>query len=97
MNISSGISAIHTSALNTTAGKAKVYLWPVYNAGKIVKTAPVSRQVHPEYIYKKPEPEEFNRLLSQAQHSNEIEYTASGKTAYKTAPILPGSLFEARV
>lgn len=97
MNISSGISVIQTPSLSPVAGKAKVYLWPLYNSGKIVKTAPITGRHQPEYIYKKPSPEEYDQLLSQARYSNEMEYNASGRTTYKTAPIRPGSLFEAMV
>jgi len=97
MNISNGMSVIQTNGSDSTSRSARIYLWPAYNPGKITKTAPVSREKQPEFIYRKSDPAEFNRIMSLMQHDSAIGYTETGKTSLVKTVIEPGSLFDAIV
>ncbi|HEY1407009.1 MAG TPA: hypothetical protein VF857_10405 [Spirochaetota bacterium] len=75
----------------------KVYLWPVYNAGKVDPVYRVTRELEGQVTYTKPTPEERDRLLSMNASTNPNEgYTASG-VRKKANPFTPGTFFDAYV
>lgn len=100
MRISSGLAEITMTPVGSTAGAyktEKVYLWPVYNAGKVDPVYRVTREIDGQITYTKPTPEERDRLLSMADGFDPTQgYTASG-VRKKANPFTPGTFFDAYV
>jgi len=95
MRISQGISEISMS--NTANIRAnKMYLWPVYDAGKVDPIFRVSRELDGKIFYSKPAPGERDRLLQSAHTVYDNSYSPQG-TRKKVSAFLPGTFFEAYV
>jgi hypothetical protein len=96
MNIGNGISEITTPGTAAIYGSQKVYLWPVYNAGKIDPVFRVAREIDGHIYYKKTKPEDRPSILADAGKSSVETYGANG--ARNRALMTPsGALFDAYV
>lgn len=96
MNISSGISEIiYESQLPDKIQVKKAYVWPGYNAGKVVKIPVVHEKTNPEHYYIKRaayNPEQGQLSTDSIYHS---EYNSKGNLLNKPTSYAPGSFFEA--
>jgi hypothetical protein len=96
MNIGSGLSEITSQGSAALYGTQKVYLWPVYNAGKVDPVFRVAREIDGHIYYNKTKPEDRPNILAEAGKSSIDLYGSNGaKTRSLMAPT--GSLFDAYV
>jgi hypothetical protein len=97
MNISSGLSSI---GFNQISGPREIgnrlYLWPVYDAGRVQQLREISPRQHPiDYI--KPLESEAKRLFEDVNTAPAGFYNAQGIPSGKLySSYLPGSFFDAR-
>lgn len=94
MMVSGGISEINLTS--GTYGPQKVYLWPVYNAGKVDPIFRITRELDGKAHYSKPTPEEKERLLSDMKKKGFDTYSV-GSNRVKNSPYSPGTFFDACV
>ncbi len=96
MRISDGVSAIVFSPVpNAKSVYEKVYLWPVYNAGRINKVDTVHGRIRSGDRYSIPF--ERNHLLNHStQNTADREYTSRGRVEIRsTSTSIRGHLFDA--
>jgi hypothetical protein len=96
MNIGNGISEITSPGTAAIYGSQKVYLWPVYNAGKVDPVFRVAREIDGHVFYNTTKPEDRPKILADAGKSSIEGYGFNGaKTRALMTP--SGSLFDAYV
>jgi hypothetical protein len=98
MQISTGLSEINIPKLNNNrVQNEKIYLWPLYDPGKIQNIREVHRHPDLDILYSKPSGEERDSMIRHYLKKPDHEYTASGSITQKYPHLPPGSLFNALV
>lgn len=97
MRISSGISEIYFHApMDRTRESEQVFIWPLYNAGRVERIHGITRQMESNAIYAKPSKDDREKIMTMASERSEITYTARG--GHRSHQLFgPGSLFDAVV
>ena len=96
MNISSGISEIiYEGQLPGKIQVKKAYVWPGYNAGKVVKIPVVHEKNNSDHYYIKRASYEPEQGKLSADSLNQIEYNSKGNLLNPQRSYAPGSFFEA--
>ena len=96
MRISSGFSEISFPKIQEKNAKpAKIYSWPLYNAGKVNSIKSITRRTDDSIIYTKPSARDAQKIIDMVQNSNNPKYTQSGSIDSGRAIIQRGSLFDA--
>ncbi len=97
MMISNGISEIrlHQSGVHRTESE-RIFVWPLYNAGKVEKIHGVTRHTESNAMYAKPSGDDREKILSMSAHRSEVTYTPRGDQKSHLM-LQPGSLFDAVV
>ncbi len=95
MRISSGIAEISQhSYRNNRVENSKMYVWPVYNAGRVEQIRGITRKTDSNVVYSKPTVEDAEKIHKLVTENTMSEYTASGSQDMKVS-IEPGTLFDA--
>jgi hypothetical protein len=94
MNISNGISEINFPG--AAYGTQKVWLWPVYNAGKIDPVFRVSRETDGQKVNNNVPPHDRERVIDETQKRAGQIYSSQG-SHIKSLCSPSGSLFDAYV
>lgn len=97
MRISSGISEIYFhSPMESTRQSERVFIWPLYNAGRVEKLHGITRQTESNAIYAKPSKDDRDKILTMSSERSDVTYTdRGGQRSHKIFG--PGSLFDAVV
>jgi len=96
MRISSGISEIYFHNPANDIKSERVFVWPVYNAGRIENIHGITRQTQSNVIYAKPSNEDKEKILTHYSARPEETYTQKGNRQ-PLQTFQPGTLFDALV
>jgi hypothetical protein len=97
MRISSGISEIHFhTPMDSARPSERVFIWPLYNAGRVERLHGITRQTESNAIYAKPSSDDREKILMTLSSRSEVTYTDRG--SQRSHQLFgPGSLFDAVV
>ncbi|MBN2403106.1 MAG: hypothetical protein JXN64_11990 [Spirochaetes bacterium] len=96
MNISSSISqVIYQTQLPGKILLKKAYLWPEYNAGKVVKVPAVHERAESAFNYIKRSSSGLTGNINNVNSLTTAGYSSSGNLINFSDKSIPGSIFEA--
>lgn len=97
MKISSGFSEININTLQSNKIRSeKLYVWPVYDQGKVEQIHAVTRRTESNIAYSKPVESDHMKLMGISRNTFESEYNSSGKVTQRSVlAAQPGTFFDA--